>query len=141
VSKLPRAPPLELPTPPTKEDPGVEDDRITQSWLWPRIGNFLRSGDTLFADGGTTHFGLADADYPDITYVMQNHWASIGYATPAAFGAAMARKDMAMQDVNKDNRGEQISKGRMVLITGEGALQLTVQEVGTIVREKLDMIM
>jgi pyruvate decarboxylase len=32
-------------------------------------------------------------------------------------------------------------KGRVVLVVGDGALQLTVQEMGTIVKEKLDVIM
>jgi len=42
----------------------------------------------------------------------QGLWASIGWATPAAFGAAMAAPDR-----------------RTLLITGEGAHQLTAQEV------------
>ncbi|KUJ14027.1 pyruvate decarboxylase, partial [Mollisia scopiformis] len=130
ATKLPKPHPLTISPPPEPED--ATSTEITQSYLWPRLGTFLRDDDVLFADGGTTHFGLQDATLPDITYVMQNHWASIGYATPASFGGALA-----LQDIGVGGKG----RGRVVLITGEGALQLSVQEVGSMVREGLDVIM
>ncbi|KAF8855034.1 thiamine diphosphate-binding protein [Acephala macrosclerotiorum] len=115
VTKLPKSQPLTLPPLPIPSD--INDPRITQSYLWPRLGNFFQDGDIVFADGGTTHFGLQDTTFRDITYVMQNHWVSIGYATPAAFGGALAQKDELAR-----------------------AVQLSVQEVGSMVREGLDMI-
>jgi pyruvate decarboxylase len=73
VSKVPKTTPLELPTPPSPDKDEAEKRIITQSYLWPRIGKLFRSGDIVFADGGTTHFGLQDAEFPDITYIMQNY--------------------------------------------------------------------
>ncbi|CZR58836.1 related to pyruvate decarboxylase [Phialocephala subalpina] len=134
TNKLPGPEPLTLPTPPTPTD--LDTTQITQSYLWPRLGRFFRDGDIVFADGGTTHFGLQDATFPDITYVMQNHWASIGYATPAAFGGALAKRNELVEDEAGKTRG----KGRVVLITGEGAIQLSVQEVGSMVKEGLPVI-
>lgn len=137
VTNLPKSRPLTLPPPPIPSD--VDEPQITQSYLWPRLGNFFQNGDIVFADGGTTHFGLQDATFPDITYVMQNHWASIGFATPAAFGGALAKRDEVVRETKIEGKLEK--KGRVVLITGEGAMQLSVQEVGSMVRERLDMIM
>ena len=51
------------------------------------------------------------------TFYNQTLWGSIGWATPAAFGAAIAAPER-----------------RTVLITGEGAHQLTVQEVSQFAR-------
>ena len=36
---------------------------------------------------------------------------------------------------------EEAAKGRTILVVGDGALQLSVQEVGTLIREGLGVIM
>ena len=57
--------------------------------------------------------GLAVALMPKgATFHNQTLWGSIGWATPAAFGAAVAARDR-----------------RVVLVTGEGSHQLTAQEI------------
>jgi pyruvate decarboxylase len=140
-SKIPTIGPLALPVPPPPEESEVKDSQIRQSYLWPRMGKFFRSDDIVFADGGTTHFGLQDAEFPDITYIMQNHWASIGYALPATFGGAMAKRDLLKGERKGWNGVKGNGNGRVIFITGEGAMQLTVQEVGSMIREELDIIM
>jgi indolepyruvate decarboxylase len=58
--------------------------------------------------------GLAFATMPKgATFQNQSLWGAIGWATPAAFGAALAAP-----------------RRRTVLVTGEGSHQLTAQEVG-----------
>jgi indolepyruvate decarboxylase len=57
------------------------------------------------------------------TFYNQTLWGSIGWATPAAFGAAVAAPDR-----------------RVVLITGEGAHQLTAQEISQFPRYGLKPI-
>jgi len=142
ISKVPKIPPLSLPTPPSPAETGTEDQTMTQSYLWQRIGKFFRSDDIVFADGGTTHFGLQDAEFPDITYIMQNHWASIGYALPATFGGAMSKRDLMKSETGGWNGMKGVGNiGRVIFITGEGAMQLTVQEVGSMIREGLDVIL
>jgi pyruvate decarboxylase len=141
ISKVPKIEPLALPAPPPPEESEAKDNQIRQSYLWPRMGKFFRSDDIVFADGGTTHFGLQDAEFPDITYIMQNHWASIGYALPATFGGAMAKKDLMKSQSEGWNGVKGDRNGRVIFITGEGAMQLTVQEVGSMIREELDIIM
>jgi pyruvate decarboxylase len=141
ISKLSKIAPLSLPVPSPQGGSEIQETKITQSYLWPRMGKFFRSDDIVFADGGTTHFGLQDADFPDITYIMQNYWASIGYALPATFGGAMARRDLKKSKTEGWNGVKGEGDGRVIFITGEGAMQLTVQEVGSIIREELDILM
>jgi indolepyruvate decarboxylase len=57
------------------------------------------------------------------TFHNQTLWGAIGWATPAAFGAAVAAPDR-----------------RIVLITGEGSHQLTVQEIAQLGRRGLKPI-
>jgi len=142
ISRIPKTSSLALPAlPPSPPNSEAKDLFITQSHLWPRIGKFFRADDIIFSDGGTCHFGLQDAEFPDITYIMQNHWASIGYALPATFGGAMAKRDLTNSKAEGWNGVKGGGVGRVIFITGEGAMQLTVQEVGSMVREQLDVIM
>jgi indolepyruvate decarboxylase len=108
---------------PAPPDPitGSGNEPITAAALYPRWEKFLRPGDLLVADTGTASMGMGFARMPaGATFYNQTLWGSIGWATPAAFGAGIAAP----------NR-------RVVLITGEGAHQLTVQEIGTFARDGL----
>ena len=93
---------------------GRGDDKITAEALYPRWIRFLRPNDILISETGTCSFGMIPARMPEgATFHNQTLWGSIGWATPAAFGAALAAPDR-----------------RTILITGEGSHQLTAQEVG-----------
>jgi indolepyruvate decarboxylase len=93
---------------------GSGSDPITASALYPRWANFLKPNDILIAETGTASMGLGFARMPTgVTFHNQTLWGSIGWATPAAFGAAIAAQDR-----------------RVVLVTGDGSHQLTAQEIG-----------
>jgi indolepyruvate decarboxylase len=92
---------------------GAGSDEITAQTLYPRWADFLREDDLVIAETGTSSMGLAFAKLPrGARFHNQTLWGAIGWATPAAFGAALAAKDR-----------------RLVLITGEGSHQLTAQEI------------
>jgi indolepyruvate decarboxylase len=100
---------------PAEPDPvvGSGDEPITAAALYPRWERFLKPNDILMADTGTASMGMGFARMPTgATFYNQTLWGSIGWATPASFGAAIAAPHR-----------------RTVLITGEGAHQLTVQEI------------
>ena len=100
------------------EPQGAPGDKITPDYLYPRWEKFFRPGDLVIAETGTVSMGLAFALMPKGS-VFQNQtlWCSIGWATPAALGAALAAPDK-----------------RTILLTGEGAHQMTVQEIGQFCR-------
>ncbi|KAK7724476.1 hypothetical protein SLS57_004231 [Botryosphaeria dothidea] len=119
-SRVPSIPRPDLP--PEERAPDADAEAITQSWIWRRIGAFVRPGDVLIGEAGTAQFGLSDAVFPaDLTYVTQIYYGSIGYALPACLGAAVAKREKG-------------GRGRVVLVTGDGSAQLTAQEVGTMVK-------
>src|SRR6266404_5440440 len=95
------------------EPVGRPNDKITVEYLYPRWQQMLRPDDILIAETGTTSMGLGFALMPTgSTFQNQTLWGAIGWATPAAFGAALSAP----------NR-------RTILITGDGSHQLTAQEV------------
>ncbi|KAF9790319.1 pyruvate decarboxylase [Thelephora terrestris] len=107
--------------------PQEEHDGITQPWLWPTVGSYFEPGDVIVADTGTSAFGTLDIPLKTgSVYITQTLWGSIGYSVGAALGAALAARQCQM--------------GRTYLFVGDGSLQLTVQELSTIMHLDLKPI-
>ncbi|MFJ7752590.1 alpha-keto acid decarboxylase family protein [Peribacillus muralis] len=88
---------------------------IEAASYYPRIQQMLKEDDIVVTETGTFSYGMSQVRLPKgVTYIAQGGWQSIGYATPAAFGACIADK----------NR-------RVLLFTGDGSLQLTAQEISS----------
>ena len=110
------------------EDPSPT---ITQAWFWPRVGEYLAEGDIVVTETGTSNFGIWETKFPaGVTGVTQVLWGSIGWSVGAAQGAALAAKDMGMEN-----------ERRTILFVGDGSFQLTAQEVSTMLRHRLRITM
>ncbi|GAA1666962.1 alpha-keto-acid decarboxylase [Microbacterium lacus] len=97
---------------------------LSQALLWDAVGAAIRPGDTVLADQGTAFYGMADHRLPhDVVFVGQPLWASIGFTLPALLGAALAQPDR-----------------QPVLLIGDGAAQLTIAELGTLLRHRVPAI-
>jgi indolepyruvate decarboxylase len=91
--------------------------KLTQAAYWQAIQGYLRPGDVLSVDNGTSYalFGLKLP--PNCTFVGSVNWGSIGYSVGALLGALTA----------SPNR-------RHLLFVGDGSFQVTAQELSTILR-------
>ena len=97
---------------------GKPSDKITMDALYPRYAAFIRSGDNVVLESGSSSFGVPPLTLPDDVQVhIQMLWGSIGWATGASFGIALANL-----------------KRKTILITGEGSHQLTANEIGNMGR-------
>ena len=97
---------------------------LSQQSLWDRVARFLRPGDIVLADLGTSFFGAATHRLPrDVTFIGQPLWAAIGYTLPALLGACLACPGR-----------------RGILLIGDGAAQMTAQELSTILRPGLSPV-
>ena len=86
---------------------------ITADYLYASYANFFKPDDIIIVDLGTSFYGLLPIFLPKGSkFHSQTLWGAIGWATPASFGASLAAPDQ-----------------RVILITGEGAHQMTAQEV------------
>ena len=100
---------------------GDGDIGITAEALYPRWERFFKPQDMIVTETGTSSMGLAFAHLPSgAQFHNQTLWGSIGWATPAAFGAAVAAPGR-----------------RLILVTGEGSHQLTAQEISQFGRRGL----
>jgi Pyruvate decarboxylase and related thiamine pyrophosphate-requiring enzymes len=92
---------------------------LTQARFWQTLQKHLQPGDIILADQGTAAFGVAALTLPgEASLLVQPLWGSIGFTLPAAFGAQTA-----------------CPQRRVVLIVGDGAAQLTIQELGSMLRD------
>jgi alpha-keto-acid decarboxylase len=116
-----RSQPLPPASSETHFEPPARQQPLTQEALWNSLSAALTPGNVVLADQGTSFYGMAAHRLPrGVTFIGQPLWASIGYTLPAALGAGLAHPDR-----------------RTVLLIGDGAAQLTIQELGTFAREGL----
>lgn len=100
---------------------GGDNDPLLQNDLWQIIAQSLDGRNVIFAEQGTSYFGMSDVRMPQgVTFYGQPMWGSIGYTLPASLGAAIASP-------NK----------RSVLLIGDGSALLTIQELAVMIREKV----
>jgi len=93
---------------------------LTAPRLYECIDDFLDDQMVLLSEPGDAfcaapEFHIDEAE----NFIVQNYYSSIGYCTPAALGVALARPQK-----------------RPVVLTGDGAFQMTAQEVSTLIRKR-----
>jgi indolepyruvate decarboxylase len=97
---------------------GTGTDPTSSANFYPRLQRILQSGDTLVIETGTSMFHLNGMRLPaGVRTEAQGLWGSIGWATPATLGIAMAK-----------------DSGRTWLVTGDGSHQLTLNELAVMGR-------
>jgi indolepyruvate decarboxylase len=107
---------------------GLEADRnasLTHAQLWPRIERFLSPDDVVLAEAGTSFSGICGIRLPaGAAFISQAVWGSIGYTLPATLGSMKA-----------------VPHRRHLLFIGDGSVQMTAQEISTMVRSGLKPIL
>ncbi|KAH8901513.1 pyruvate decarboxylase [Thozetella sp. PMI_491] len=95
---------------------------ITQNDLYERLNTYLRPDDAVILGNGTPLLGAREFRLPPGARVFASGVAfSIGHFFAATQGIALAQP-----------------KGRTILIEGDGNAQMTIQELSTLIRERLN---
>ncbi|KAH6682146.1 thiamine diphosphate-binding protein [Plectosphaerella plurivora] len=110
-----------------------KDEPIVQDSAWRLMGNFFKPGDIVMAETGTSGYGVRHLPLPQgAKFFGPVTWLSIGYMLPAAQGAALAQRELA--------KSTGAPQARTVLFIGDGSLQMTVQELSTMIQHDLDVV-
>jgi indolepyruvate decarboxylase len=91
--------------------------KLTQAAYWQALQGYLRPGDVLFTDNGTSYAIFGFRLPPDCTVVASVIWGSIGYSVGALLGTLTAAPQR-----------------RHLLFVGDGSFQETAQELSTMLR-------
>ena len=98
---------------------------ITVARFYQRVNHFLGDTHIVLADAGDCFFAAGDmVMHEDVSYIAQAFYASIGFTIPGALGVGLAHRDK-----------------RPVVFVGDGAFQMTGQEVSTLIRQGLAPIL
>lgn len=97
---------------------------LTAARMYAAVDSFLDDSMILLAEPGDAfcaapEFMIEEAE----RFVVQSYYSSIGFCTPAALGVGLARPNC-----------------RPVVLTGDGAFQMTVQEVSTLLRQRIPAV-
>ncbi len=91
--------------------------KLTQAAYWEAIQGYIRSGDVIIAEDGTSYGAFGLNLPPNCTFVSQAIWGSIGYTVGSVLGTLTAAP-----------------RRRHLLFVGDGSFQLTAQELSTMLR-------
>ncbi|AOW03697.1 thiamine diphosphate-binding protein [Yarrowia lipolytica] len=119
---------------PTISPPPVIDSPlpISQTFLVDSMSKMMRPDDLLIVETGTFQFACSDVKFnTNNSLLTQIFYSCIGFTLPATLGAALAKRE----DAAAKN-----DKGRVILVEGDGSAQMTIQELGTMVRQGLNPI-
>jgi indolepyruvate decarboxylase len=91
--------------------------KLTQAAYWQAVQGYIRPGDVLIAEDGTSYASAGLRLPPDCSFVSQVIWGSIGYSVGSLLGTLTAAPQR-----------------RHLLFVGDGSFQLTAQELSTMLR-------
>lgn len=97
-----------------------ENEPIRPVRFYDRINRFLKDEMILIAETGDAVIGACElhVNEPE-NFISQSYYLSIGYALPATLGVSLARPQK-----------------RPVLLQGDGAFQMTAQELATLLKQR-----
>ncbi|GAB3468293.1 alpha-keto-acid decarboxylase [Kineococcus endophyticus] len=96
------------------------DGPLTQHALWRTVQGWLPEDAIVVADAGTSLYGSLELRLPPgAELLVQPIWSSIGFTLPAVLGTCLAAPHR-----------------RSILFVGDGAAQLTVQEIATVLQRE-----
>lgn len=94
---------------------------LTIQRLFDRMSHFIEDNSIVVAETGVSLFSAAEMLMPEgATFIGQTFYGSIGYTVGATLGAGLAAPDR-----------------RIVLFVGDGAFQVTGQDLSTMIRYNL----
>ena len=100
------------------------NDPITVTRLFARLNEQLDEETVVIADIGDSLFGATELQIQGRTeFLSPAYYTSMGFSVPAALGAQVARPN-----------------SRVVVICGDGAFQMTGQELSTLIRHQFDPV-
>jgi indolepyruvate decarboxylase len=94
--------------------------KLTQAAYWQAIQDYLRPGDVLLTDNGTSYAIFGFRLPPKCTVLASIMWGGIGYSVGALLGTLTAAPER-----------------RHLLFVGDGSFQETAQELSTMLRHGL----
>ncbi|CAB4257098.1 similar to Saccharomyces cerevisiae YDL080C THI3 Probable alpha-ketoisocaproate decarboxylase, may have a role in catabolism of amino acids to long-chain and complex alcohols [Maudiozyma barnettii] len=116
----------------------TRDQLLRQEWVWGEFSHWFRPGDIIITEVGTSAFGIIQTKFPKNTWgISQALWGSSGYSLGACLGASFAAQELEQEAAIYGNTSSGELSHRVILFVGDGAFQITMQELSTIIKANL----
>ncbi|SCV06087.1 LANO_0H21814g1_1 [Lachancea nothofagi CBS 11611] len=114
---------------------------ITQLYLQQTFPDIMKPGDVLIVETGSFQFGVRDYVFPsNLKYISQSFYLSIGMALPCALGVGIGMQDYPLDHIYTEQVGNlEACPPRLILCEGDGAAQMTIQELTSFLRYKVPL--
>ncbi|CUS21837.1 LAQU0S04e01926g1_1 [Lachancea quebecensis] len=123
-----------------QETCGPPHSPVTHSYLQTHFPKLLSSGDVFVVDTGSFQFGVRDYRFPsDLKYISQSFYLSIGMALPCALGVGLGMQDYPSDHIISSALVPKNYQPRLILCEGDGAAQMTIQELTSFLRYNVSL--
>ncbi len=100
------------------------DAPITIKRFYERVNHFLDNKSVVLADAGDSFLCAGDLImHEEVGFICQAFYCSIGFSVPGALGVGLADRSR-----------------RPIVFVGDGAFQMTAQELSTVIRQELSPV-
>ena len=107
-----------------KEFDAIKGKKITSARLFEKINSILNEKMSVIADVGDSLFGAADlVMHHKSSFIASAYYTSMGNAIPGSLGMVLAQPDR-----------------RRIVLVGDGAFQMSLSEISTLLSRKLNPI-
>lgn len=115
-----------------------KDQLLRQELVWGEFSHWFQPGDIIITEVGTSAFGIMQTKFPKNAWgISQALWGSSGYSLGACLGASFAAQELEQEAALHGNSNSSNFNHRVILFVGDGAFQITMQELSTIIRWNL----
>ena len=111
---------------------------LRQEWVWGEFSHWFKQGDIIITEVGTSAFGIIQTKFPKNTWgISQALWGSSGYSLGACLGASFAAQELEQGALLRGTINDAHFSHRVILFVGDGAFQITMQELSTMIKWNL----
>ncbi|SCU83842.1 LAFA_0D06194g1_1 [Lachancea sp. 'fantastica'] len=124
---------------PEQEEMPQPGQSITQLFLQQQFPKIINPGDVFIVETGSFQFGVRDYVFPpNLKFVSQAFYLSIGMALPCALGVGLGMRDYPYHHISTLQESDLTAfDPKLILCLGDGAAQMTVQELTSFLRYKV----
>lgn len=123
------------------------DQLLKQEWVWHEFAKWFKPGDVIVTEVGSSAFGITQIKFPPKTLsISQPLWGSAGFSIGACLGVLFATNELKADSLSngsiyssseKSLNSKSLQERRVILFVGDGAFQISMQEISTMIRWNL----
>lgn len=124
-----------------------DNQLLKQEWVWHEFSKWFKPEDIIVTEVGSSAFGIIQIKFPPRTLsISQPLWGSSGFSIGACLGVLFAANELKRESscngyenssIEESTNLKSLQDRRIILFVGDGAFQISMQEISTMIRWNL----